>query len=363
MRWYTFRVHYYADGKEQLVLRGIRPLLAHLAKQVPETYYVPHWLRGPHVRIRVRCSAETLAEIVQPAVHRFIGEFLAESPSTQVLVPEEHLRAHRRLAELEGESGPLLPWHPDNSVELTDDEGGEPAHPVWDALLADFYTDSTGLAFAMTEDIAGGGPRLGLAFDLMIATAHKLSGVGLARGAISFRSHAEAFLHGYPEGDGRRETWDEYYRRGASTLVAQVREIVGALDGTGAPLPYIGEWTGVLAAYRERADALIAAGELDTDAAPEQEPDVVDLTQVSPFHRELFGTSAWQEQTEDTRWFRGYKLLLNYTYLHLTRLGVSPAERFLLCHLAAGAVEEAHGMSALELVRTLADPSLTEAAP
>jgi hypothetical protein len=42
--------------------------------------------------------------------------------------------------------------------------------------------------------------------------------------------------------------------------------------------------------------------------------------------------------------------MLNYTYLHMTRLGITPTERFLLCHLAANAVEECYGVSAFELV-------------
>jgi hypothetical protein len=40
--------------------------------------------------------------------------------------------------------------------------------------------------------------------------------------------------------------------------------------------------------------------------------------------------------------------MLNLTYLMLTRLGISPAERFLLCHLAANAVEDQYGVSAID---------------
>jgi hypothetical protein len=51
----------------------------------------------------------------------------------------------------------------------------------------------------------------------------------------------------------------------------------------------------------------------------------------------------------DPRFLR-YRLMLNYTYLHLTRLGVPGLHRYLLCHLAANAVEEVYGVSALDLV-------------
>ena len=45
----------------------------------------------------------------------------------------------------------------------------------------------------------------------------------------------------------------------------------------------------------------------------------------------------------------GDLLALNCTYLHLTRLGVQPVERLMLCHLAANAVEDAYGTGALSI--------------
>ncbi|WP_345406501.1 hypothetical protein [Nonomuraea salmonea] len=38
-------------------------------------------------------------------------------------------------------------------------------------------------------------------------------------------------------------------------------------------------------------------------------------------------------------------MLLNYTYLHLTRLGLTPLDRFRTCHLLADAVEDVYGVS------------------
>ncbi|MEV4813550.1 thiopeptide maturation pyridine synthase [Micromonospora avicenniae] len=362
MRWHCFQIYYHAENKDRLILEAIRPVARRLGDKVDSLYYLRHWLRGPHVRLYVRCSPEVLATLVNPAVEELVGRFLAETPSTARLDPQEHLPMHRRLAELESENGGLLPWYPDNSFHLIGEADLAPSEPTAADLLADFYSDTTELAFRMTEDIAAGGRRLGIAFDLMIATAHTLSGVGLARGGISFRSHAEAFLHGFPEGQGLRDAWDRHYRRSSATLVGRVRTVVAELDHATSGVPYVGDWIDALRPYRDRAGRLVGAGLLTEQGPPPgADTDIVDLTQVSPFHRELFATSAWQEQTEATGWFLSYKLVLNYTYLHLTRLGVSPVERFLLCHLAACAVEEAHGMSAVELIRTLADPSMTGA--
>ncbi|MGX7672521.1 thiopeptide maturation pyridine synthase [Plantactinospora sp. DSM 117369] len=360
MRWHCFQIYYHAEEKDRLILDAIRPVARRLGGQVESVYYLRHWIRGPHVRLYVRCEQDVLETLVRPAVEELVGRFLAESPSTVRLDPQEHLPMHRRLAELESESGDLLPWYPDNSIQFTTEADPPPSEATSAGLLADFYSDTTELAFRMTEDIASGAQRLGIAFNLMIATAHSLSGVGLARGSISFRSHAEAFLHGFPEGEGLRGAWDEHYRRSASALGGRLRALVSELDGATSAVPYVRDWLDALHPYRDRASRLVGSGLL-TEKAPPPGANIVDLTQVSPFHRELFASSAWQEQTEATEWFLSYKLVLNYTYLHLTRLGVSPVERFLLCHLAACAVEQAHGMSAVELIRTLADPSMAGA--
>lgn len=359
MRWHCFQIYYHAEDKDRLILEAIRPVARRLGDQVDSVYYLRHWLRGPHVRLYVRCAPGLLTTLVRPAVEELVGRFLVERPSTARLDPLQHLPMHRRLAELESVSGDLLPWYPDNSLHLTTEADPAPSEATSAGLLADFYSDTTELAFRMTEDIASGGRRLAIVFDLMIATAHSLSGVGLARGGLSFRSHAEAFLHGFPEGQGLREAWDGHYRRGAATLVGRVRAVVADLEGATSAVPYVRDWLDVLRPYRDRAARLVSSGLLTEQAPPVgADVDIVDLTRVSPFHRELFATSAWQEQTEATEWFLSYKLVLNYTYLHLTRLGVSPVERFLLCHLAACAVEQAHGMSAVELIGSLADPSM-----
>ncbi|MBQ0994752.1 hypothetical protein KBX08_32345, partial [Micromonospora sp. H61] len=346
MRWHSFQVYYHAEDKNSLILEAIRPVTRRLRHQVDSMYYLRHWLHGPHVRLYIRCTPSLLETLVRPTVEEVVGRFLAARPSTARLDPQEHLPMHRRLAELESVSGDLLPWYPDNSLNLTTEADPVPSEATSARLLTDFYSNTTDLAFQMTEDIAFGGQRLAIAFDLMIATAHALSGVGIARGGLSFRSHAEAFLHGYPEGEGLREAWDRHYHRRSAALVTRVRAVVADLDGTTSAVPYVRDWVDVLRPHRDRASRLVSSGLLTEQEPPvDADIEIVDLTQVSPFHRELFASSAWQEQTAATEWFLSYKLVLNHTYLHLTRLGVSPVERFLLCHLAAGAIEQAHGMS------------------
>ncbi|WP_165977801.1 thiopeptide maturation pyridine synthase [Nonomuraea diastatica] len=362
MEWHSIHVYYHAD-KDALVLGGVRPLFATLSAHVAGAAYIPHWKRGPHLRLHLRCGTPVLDGVVWPAVHEIIGGFLAEHPSKAALEPEQHLPMHRRLAELEHESEPLLPWHPDNSIRPEPYDrrirvlGSEDAAD----LLADFYSDTTPLAFDMTEALREGGRRLAVAFDVMIATAHALSGAGIEAGFISFRSHAEAFLAAWPEAEGLRTAWEEHYHRNSAQLAARVRAIIATLDGEQKVVPFVDEWVAALSPFRRRGTSLIRDGRLSMVPPPYRGFDpMAELAQVSSFHKHLVDP-AWQE-IRSADWFNVYRLMLNYAYLHLTRLGVTPVERFLLCHLAANAVEECYGKSATELIadpgpNALLDPS------
>lgn len=356
MDWHSVHVVYYEENKDALVLQAVRPLLDRLGSRVAAASYTRHWLRGPHLRLNLRCDPDTLATEVWPATEEIVGDFLARCPSRARLVPEEHLESHRRLAELERESGPLLPWHPDNSMHQApfDRRVEVLGSPEAADLLADFYADSTEPAFRMTEQIVDGRQRASLAFDLMICVAHALSGVGIRTAFLSFRSHAEAFLATYPEGEGLRPEWEAHYRRHGAGLPGRVRQLVAALErGQRAP-GVLDDWITLLRRYRRRARELLTAGRLSMDAPFTESPSAADeqprLAEISPYHREAFANPA-VVRSLTAEWFVLYRLLLNYNYLQLTRLGVTPMQRFLLCHLAANAVEELYGVSAMAKLR------------
>jgi lantibiotic biosynthesis dehydratase-like protein len=350
VRWRSVHVYYYDDDKNALILDGVRPLFRRLSGTVDVASYTRHWKRGPHLRLNVCTDEETFAGVVRPAVTEVIGGFLAAHPSTRRLDPQRLLPLHRRLAELEYEQGPLLPWYPDNSIQFAPFDrrvevlGNEQTAD----LIADFYADTTELAFTMTEQITSRAALLAVSFDLLIATAHAMADTGITRGFVSYRSHAEGFLCGYPEGEGQHPAWDEHYERNAATLVARVDSVVKSLDAGRELVPYVRSWVSELGHHKQRASRLAASGISPVSASSSAAQ--ARVGEVSSFHRRLFTNPSWRDMQESED-FVAYRLMVNLTYLHLTRLGVTPIERLLLCHLAANAVEERYGISAFELVR------------
>ena len=343
--WRSLHVVYYEDNKDGLVLDGVRPLFRRLAGHVPGVSYTRHWRLGPHLRLNFRCDAATMAGVVRPAADDVLGRYLASTPSTARLDPEAHLPMHRRLAAMEREQGRLMPWRPDNSIHEAPWERRLHVLNGPDAagLLADFYADTTDLAFTMTEMVVAGRQRSSLAFDLLIATAHGLSGVGLADGSLSLRAHAEGFFAEFPGGEEHRAGWDAHFRRHGGGLPARIERVLKLLDsGAAGPLS---DWVAVLASYRRRAEDLLAAGRL---AMPHPgrgvRPEVVARNEFLRVADPGWFTAL------TAPWFVRWRLMLNYTYLHLTRLGITPMERFLLCYLASRAVEEHFGVPALRRI-------------
>jgi Lantibiotic biosynthesis dehydratase C-term len=347
--WTSTHVHYH-DDPIGLILDGVRPLFARVNAAVPEAYFVRHWRQGPHLRLSFRTSPQIYESVIGPAVAETIGEYLRAHPSSANLDPARLLHQHQRLAELEGERGPLVPWYPDNSIRRA---GYDMRLPMLESpraaeFIAGFHVDTNAPTFAALTRVRRREASLpGIAFDLMIATAHALVPDGITRGFVSFRSHAEAFLSFWPEGRGLRRPWDDHYAEYADRLRDRVRGVVDELTGPREPASDLRRWVEVLGARVRRGEELLAAG-LTLGLRPREAAIVARGSSV--FHDALESNPGWAERQESLE-FQRYRLALNLLYLNLTRLGLAPVQRFRLCHLAANAVEDAYGVSALDLVR------------
>ncbi|BCL12314.1 hypothetical protein GCM10017556_00530 [Micromonospora sagamiensis] len=346
-------MHYHDESQDRLVVEAVEPLFTRLAVTVPRAYHLRHWLRGPHLRLMFDVDDTVFDSTVLPMVEDVVGGFLARHPSTTVLDPYRTLAQHRRLAELEKVREPLTPLHPDNTIEEipVDDRIEVLGSAVAAELLADFHVATTPLAFAATRRMVAGGSLPTMAYDLMIASAHLLSGVGFARGFVSFRSHADAFLSWWPEARGMRERWQERYAAYGPDLRQRTERLLSRLD-TGAASAAT-TWARTVEPVRRHGATLIRSGALsmdppwaDLDLADPRNADVVEMLRRSPFHRHALG----ERRPVDRTWFATYRLVLNYTYLYLTRLGLAPVHRFMLCHFAANVAEELYGVTAADVV-------------
>ena len=347
MDWRSVLVYYYDERmKDDLVLHGVRPLFATLRDRSVDAYFQRHWRQGPHLRLHFRSSHDIFVDVVRPAVAEFIGAYLAARPSCASLVEQDMVEGHRELARAEKERGPLTPFLPDNSIHEVayDARSRTVGGPKASELLAKFYVATNDVAFDMIQAARDGGPRLSPCFDLMVGTAHAFAFGGFRFGFVSFRSHAEVFLAGSRDPESLRSKWDRQYSMLREPLRKRAQDI---LDANPAPPTILAQWLERVGPVAERASFLMARGEMSfDDSGPERR-----IGPMSSFHRALRGGEFFMLQVKDSDWFQRYRAVLNYLYLHLSRIGIRPMERFLLCHFAGNAAEDLFGVSAIDIAK------------
>jgi hypothetical protein len=348
--WHSAHVHYH-EPLDDLILDAARPLFDQLEPAVvPQAYWVRHWRRGPHLRLHLRTTEQVFTELLWPTLDGGLRGYLAAHPSTTLL--DEHAEAahHQQLAEREWELGPLGPWRANNSVHV------EPYDPRLHALggqvsadlLADFHTDATELAFAMLAAVRGGAPRLTLALHLMFSYAQVTVPEGIRRGYMSYFSHATGYLRRCEDPEATWAAFDRCYQDNRDRLAAQldsVLDTVNSSEGAG-PAEFVAPWLELVHRYRQRAEPLIASRAISFDHLVDQPLPRAWSSRPATVVSRLSANEGWHREIGESDWFKRHRLQINYQYLLLNRLGITPRNRYLLCHLAASTVQEVFGVSA-----------------
>lgn len=285
------------------------------------------WQRGPHLRLGVRGPAEAAAT-VRAQIDQRLHEVLHSSPSTRTVTFAE---VRDRAQQIADRAGVELrqDWLADNSLTWT--AGTGIAEPGMQALLEDFHYAATVPALRLLS--AAPPDRLGPACaDLMAVTAQEFGRGGLASAALSFRSHAEAYLNLEAATDVRA-VWDAAAHRSAPALRRRLHTVAAGPDRPA----YARDWLAAITPVVRAAQQAQGRGELVLPTMADGFS--TDLTERSPFHRALAGSAGWEDvRTSD--WFVLYRFAINLLYLQLSRLGLGAVGRYRLCHLVAVALEE-----------------------
>lgn len=154
-RWQSVHVFYYDEHKDDLILNAVRPLMSDMSGKIDRAFFVRHWLRGPHLRLRFEATDAQLVGVVPPLIEQHIAGYLHAHPSTTTLDEQALRPIYERLAEEEAEEGPVLPLYLDNSIHYMNYDRRLHVlhHPVLAEIIEDFYTDTNDLVFAMLEAV------------------------------------------------------------------------------------------------------------------------------------------------------------------------------------------------------------------
>jgi Lantibiotic biosynthesis dehydratase C-term len=355
--WTELQLHYHEENKDGLILDLVRPLMQWLKPDLGRAFFVRHWIRGPHLRLRFLGDPVRFERDFRSRIDARVTAYLQTNPSVTVLNEARLLPMHQRLASSEMESGALTPFYPNNSWHFGDYDRRTHAMPETVAdLIEDFYTETNELVFAMLEHIRAGRDRVNLSLDLMIATLQAVSPHIVSR-FISYRSHAEVFIVGTEDDGATRERFERQYRLNAATLRTRLDQILEGIAQSEDRVPFLMAWTGMIERYthliRHRIDSGIIALEPYNADTPRSQAyaDGEARLRKSPFHAMQLDDKANMEMRSRDPGFNTFRLVVNLQYLHLNRIGLKPFERSLLAYLIANTIEERFEVSAFALAQ------------
>jgi hypothetical protein len=280
---------------------------------------------------------------------------------------EDVRQLHEELALREAEEGDFVPLYPNNSIQYI------PYVPKTQVFLGargvefieDYYEATNEVVLTILEQTENDrAKRLEQAFDLMVITAATLAEI--KRSFLAYRSHAEGFIGDSRDPRQLRKQFDSKYESQRNALHSRIQGIVNALDSGLDDDTYQTNWARINRAFHQKSRTLIASGHVkvlvDADMQALWQPAHIKefyrrretVMANSEFHAALQTNVAALTFMQTDVEFLSARLILNYMYLTVARLGISPLEKFFLAYLIARSVEEMYSISTVESIKAYA---------
>ena len=361
--WFTIRAAYFEQDRRRLILEAVDPVLEKIRSQfgVTEAFYQVHWRHGPHVDVTVRCAPDLFHGAVAPVVLADIREWLQANPSQTTLNEGEYDKLSRAIGASELEPGPYLPLLRNNTAEVVPYSPSRTLKiPEVAESKAVFLSDTRRLMTRLLQRRDSGDDLLIVLAAMMAAAGDTFDPNGLARGYISYRSHAEYFFASYDVEGRLKGRFDLLDARLSDRLDDAVLAVIDRtmsdipLDQDGRHL--IEEWLGVVettsrrnrAIVREHYDRLVddsTFADLSEKIAPTVDAEIAArFNNRAPSEVSEAFASEHGLAVQRSPQFIAYRNTINFFYFLLPALGVSPTQKFCMCHLVAKSVERVLGV-------------------
>lgn len=320
---------YHAENKWDELLRGPISICADRVLAAGcDFLYTREWQRGPHLRIGLRGPAGNVEKAGRD-VDSVLRQVLREEPSTRSLSFAD-VQDQARAAALRTDVELRTDWLEDNTLNWSDGPAEQDPESGVPALMTEFNYRASVPALRLLAGTGAPFPLGAACCDLMAATAQVFGRNGLAAAAVSFRSHAEAYLN--LEADPSvRTRWEADAHRAAPALGRRLQCIAESPNA----VQHVRAWLDAVRPVMDAAKKAQSQGQLKLlGASAGFSPE---LTARSSFHRKLSETPYWENMVVSD-WFILYRFAVNLLYLQFSRLGLPPTARYRLCHLVATAV-------------------------
>jgi hypothetical protein len=308
------------------------------------------WLGGPHVDVIAYAGVGREPRWLELAREIDAGPL---DPAT-ALSEEAYLGQAREFGRLEAVPPPYLPMAEHGSIGFLDPVTAGPRQQAlrglraWDIVQSALTVPLLDTIDELAVHPGRGSLRLAEAFAAL-ADSYSL---GLAHGAFSFRSHAEAFFAWARPTKDVRPAFAARLDRERETLRPVVEQRLAGMVS-----PSAAAWRTAFAYSAGTLDNTVTEGRLTLEML-DALTDGLDRTAMGPptaedvvptgkqpdtsFHRTLENAGVLDGASQ---WFAAYRVLINLFYQQLPLLTVSPLQRYYTCYAIAELVDEVLGES------------------
>lgn len=366
--WTTVRIAYFAKERSALLLGPVRQAVDAVRARFPSINLTlqTQWKFGPHLELSFNAGMQGAA--VFDLVASIVNPWLQQHPSQELIDPEAYAALSAKLGMSELEPGPYLPLLEDNTISRV------PYQPAR-ALATDELVESKHLFLSEALDLqlellalrSDDADVLSLTLIAMMAVCgDTYAPHGLSKGFMSFRSHAEYFFAAY-DGQGTLRTQFDALDRAKQEAVDAILQALGDGDVEQMPLPaphraVVQRWIGIVGRTADRNERIVRQSHERLLAGDTFDSLVKDLATSTPaaFQQRARAKATSElgnafdaeagHRIQSSPEFMAFRTTVNFFYLILPTLGISPLQKFCFCHLLANGAERHFKVSWREIV-------------
>lgn len=378
--WKVIRIAYFDNDKSALLQSPVQEVVAYIQQthQLP-VFVTSHWKFGPHVDITVDCDDELFVNELFPYARKHISAWLEDNPSTTELNPEEYERLSYQLAMSELEPPPYVPLLNNNRLTVGEYKLSQAINiQGFHHTKEQFLAASINLLFNLLG-LKKANPDVFFCtlIFMMASVAGRFKPDGIKRGYISYRSHAEYFFENFDKQGALRSKFNLLDQKYAPLIDGNIQAIAeNKITETSLPASVqamLSYWNIVVentfAANRQvvddnyeqiiQDDSEVSSTEQNfaqlAETVSSQVPEEVNKPDRD-YNTGKVVNSALQHE-EGRQLFRShdfitYRTTVNYFYLLLPVLDITPVQKFSLCHLIANSVERVFDIDWKDVIPT-----------
>ncbi|PEE35456.1 lantibiotic dehydratase C-terminal domain-containing protein [Bacillus cereus] len=348
--WLTLRIFYYDQDKDSILLDCIFPLIEELRLTYGDLFFYlkRHWQYGPHIDLNLSGFPINQKKQVKHFLMRYVSKFLMEHPSNEEIDSKEYLILSKKLGALEYNHGPYTPIYKNNTVMFIDYKRNTALfgdNPLLIGSREVFLNETMPILKEIIRDSKFKEERLIYCMCLMALIADKFKD-GIQYGYLSFKSHAEGFLHQV----GKRnldhvviKEFKDVEARVSGKIESFLAEFllgkVGIKWWNDSQLKVFREWNDLIVSTMER---LSMSEDIRIESSNSFEKIIKDkesLEGFSSFHKHLLTTNKGIELLE-SKHFNAYRFIINIFYEQLPIVGFNAKDRNMMCFILSNAVEK-----------------------